>query len=232
MTPTSSTSTGSPTTTWTTLAPGILKAAVKPPKAGSFTLEVRAKDTLGRAGAPKAVLFKVADGAAPLGRWSFSEASGAALDSAPDGGASNATLTGLVNRDDRGRRGLITHDAEGVPLETPVTDKALVYAGTDGYASTAGPVVSTGSSYTVSTWVRLDDASRNNTALGQDGTMTGGWYSAFYLATGRTPRSGSCAPRRRTRRTVTSATRSSSPSGPRSSAPGPTWPPCTTTTPR
>lgn len=170
-----------PTTTWTTLAPGILKAAVKPTKAGSFTLEVRAKDTLGRAGAPKAVLFKVADGAAPLGRWSFSEASGAALDSAPDGGASHATLTGLVNRDDRGRRGLITHDAEGVPLETPVTDKALTYAGTDGYASTAGPVVSTGSSYTVSAWVRLDDGSRNNTALGQDGTMTGGWYSAFYL---------------------------------------------------
>ncbi|MFF3758458.1 LamG-like jellyroll fold domain-containing protein [Streptomyces sp. NPDC002185] len=170
-----------PTTTWTTLAAGVVKAAVKPSKAGSFTLEVRAKDTLGRAGAPKAVLFKVADGAAPSGRWNFSEASGAALDSAPDGGASNATLTGLVNRDDRGRRGLITHDAEGVPLQNPVTDKGLVYAGTDGYASTAGPVVSTGTSYTVSTWVRLDDGAANHTALGQDGTMTGGWYSAFYL---------------------------------------------------
>ncbi|MEU6168721.1 LamG-like jellyroll fold domain-containing protein [Streptomyces tanashiensis] len=168
-------------TTWTTLAVGVVKATVKPTADGMYTLEVRAKDTLGRGGATKAVQFKVASGEEPAGRWRFDEASGTALDSAPIGGVSNATLTGLVNRDSRGRRGLITHDADGVPLETPVTDKGLIYAGTDGYASTAGPVVATGSSYTVSTWVRLEDGSRNNTALGQDGTMTGGWYSAFYL---------------------------------------------------
>ncbi|GGS83776.1 hypothetical protein GCM10010222_26620 [Streptomyces tanashiensis] len=168
-------------TTWTTLAAGVLKATVKPSAAGTYTLEVRAKDTLGRAGAPKAVLFKVGNGEEAVGRWSFNEATGAAVDSAPIGGASDATLTGPVNRDDRGRRGFITHDANGEPLATPVTDKGLNLAGTTGYASTDGPVVGTGSSYTVSTWVRLDDGSRNNTALGQDGTMAGGWYSAFYL---------------------------------------------------
>ncbi|MFI8914501.1 LamG-like jellyroll fold domain-containing protein [Streptomyces sp. NPDC053513] len=170
-----------PSTTWNALAPGVLKANVTPPASGTYTLEVRAKDTLGRAGATSAVLFKVATGADAVGRWHFDEATGTALDSAPTGGDSNATLSGPVNRDDRGRRGLITHDANGVPLEAPVTDKGLNLAGTTGYASTDGPVVGTGSSYTVSAWVRLEDGSRNNTALGQDGTMTGGWYSAFYL---------------------------------------------------
>ncbi|MEU7115626.1 LamG domain-containing protein [Streptomyces sp. NPDC046182] len=170
-----------PATTWTTLAAGVLKATVKPPASGTYVLEVRAKDTLGRAGATKAVQFKVASGADAVGRWHFDETEGAALDSAPTGGASNATLTGQMNRDSRGRRGLITHDAQGSLLETPVTDNGLSAAGTDGYAATNGPVVATGSSYTVSTWVRLEDGSRNNTALCQDGAMTPAWYSAFYL---------------------------------------------------
>ncbi|MFE5967193.1 LamG-like jellyroll fold domain-containing protein [Streptomyces sp. NPDC056463] len=170
-----------PTTTWTTLADGVLKATVKPPSSGTYVLEVRAKDGLGRAGSTKAVSFKVATGADPVGRWNFAESSGAAVDSAPTGGTSNATLTGGVNRDDRGRRGLITHDDQGVPLATPVTDKGLGFDGTNGYAATNGPVVGTGSSYTVSTWVRLEDGTRTNTALSQDGSMTPAWYSAFYL---------------------------------------------------
>ncbi|MGW6569784.1 LamG domain-containing protein [Streptomyces sp. NPDC054975] len=168
-------------TTWTTLGAGVLNATVNPPAAGTHVLEVRAKDTLGRAGATKAVQFKVASGAEAVGRWSFDELEGVALDKAPTGGASNATLAGLVDRDSRGRRGLITHDVQGEELETPVTDKGLTYGGTSGYAATTGPVVGTGSSYTVSTWVRLEDGSRTSTALSQDGAMTPAYYSAFYL---------------------------------------------------
>ncbi|MGW7169287.1 LamG domain-containing protein [Streptomyces sp. NPDC054884] len=170
-------------TTWTTLAPGVPTASVKPPADGRYVLEVRAKDVLGRAGAPNPVQFKVAKGEAPVGLWHFDEADGVAKDSAPAGGASDAALTGPATRDDHGRRGLITHDAQGLELkpEDRVTDKGLALDGTTGYTATNGPVLGTGSSYTVSAWVRLTDDSRNATALGQDPVMSGGWYSAFYL---------------------------------------------------
>ncbi|MET9438239.1 LamG domain-containing protein [Streptomyces sp. NPDC006551] len=169
---------------WSTpLSGSTVTATITPPRSGTFKLEVQAQDTLGRWGAPQPVEFVVATGADPVGRWNFAEDTGAALDSAPASGASDATLTGEVSRDDRGRRGLITHDQDGIELlpENQVTDKGLSLNGTNGYASTAGPVVQTGSSYTVSAWVRLEDGTRTNTALGQDGTMAGGYYSAFYL---------------------------------------------------
>ncbi|MEV6328659.1 LamG domain-containing protein [Streptomyces sp. NPDC051909] len=167
---------------WSTAVGATATGNVTPPNKGTYALEVRAIDTLGRPGASRTVEFKVSSGEAEVGRWHFDEDSGAALDSAPNGGASDATFSGSVNRDNRGRLGLITHDKDGLPLETPRTDKSLIAAGTDGYVSTAGPVVQTGSSYTVSAWVRLDDGNANYTALSQDPRMTSdGWYSAFYL---------------------------------------------------
>ncbi|MDX3530060.1 LamG domain-containing protein [Streptomyces sp. ID05-39B] len=173
--------TGTPATTWTTLAPGVLTASIKPPAEGTYVLEVRAKDVLGRPGAPRGAQLKVAKGDAPVGRWHFDEADGTALDSAPTGGASDAVLTGPAARDDSGRRGKITHDAQGLPLEENVIDKGLALDGATGYAATNGAVLGTGSSYTVSAWVRLTDGSRNATTLGQDPALSGGWYSAFYL---------------------------------------------------
>ncbi|WMX47315.1 LamG domain-containing protein [Streptomyces roseicoloratus] len=167
--------------TWRTATGATATGSVTPPNKGTYTLEVRAVDTLGRPGEPRTVQFKVSDGAAPVGRWNFTEEDGPALDSAPDGGAADAPLTGGVTRDDRGRRGLVTHDQNGVPLGSPVTDKGLSFSGVNGYASTAGPAVQTGSAYTVSAWVRLEDGSANYTALAQDPVMSGGWYSAFYL---------------------------------------------------
>ncbi|MEU7012614.1 LamG domain-containing protein [Streptomyces sp. NPDC046385] len=155
-------------------------ATVQPPTSGMFTLEVRAVDTLKRPGDPEIVQFKVATGEDPAGRWDFTEETGAALDSAPIGGASNATLTGDATRTDRSRRGVITQDKEGGDLAAPVLDKGLGLNGT-GYASTAGPVIQSNSSYTVSAWVRLDAGDRNFTALSQDPVMKDGWYSAFYL---------------------------------------------------
>ncbi|MFJ3902251.1 LamG domain-containing protein [Streptomyces sp. NPDC090025] len=163
-------------TAWSSINGGAPKAAVTPPSKGTYQLEVRGVDTLGRPGASAFVEFKVSSGEAAVARWSFDEESGAALDASEIGGSSPATLTGTVTRDGRGRRGLITRDANG-PLAKPVTDKGLALSGTDGYASTVAPVVQTEASYTASAWVRLDDGARNYTALGQNGT----WYSAFYL---------------------------------------------------
>ncbi|WP_416984625.1 LamG domain-containing protein [Streptomyces sp. T028] len=145
-----------------------VSVGITPPKEGTYRLYVRAKDTVGRPGAQSVFDFLVADGEEPVGRWNFTEADGAAVDSATWDGSDNATLAGGAARDDRGRRGLITHDASGVALESPVTDRGMTLDGSSGYAATAATVLDTSASYTVSAWVRVDpSASRTLTALSQ-----------------------------------------------------------------
>lgn len=131
---------------------------ITPEKAGLTTLYVRAKDNVGtgRYGVETAVDFLVSAGDGPVGRWNFGETSGAALDSATSDGADNATLGGGAVRSDKGRRGLITHDSQGLPLETPITDAGLTLNGSTAYAQTGGPVLETRSAYTLSAWVRLE----------------------------------------------------------------------------
>ncbi|MGW0943684.1 LamG domain-containing protein [Streptomyces sp. NPDC002623] len=141
---------------------------ITPPKEGKYNLYVRAKDTVGRYGEQSVVEFLVADGEKPVGQWNFAEADGVAVDSATWDGSDNATLAGGAVRDDRGRRGLITRDASGAALETPVTDKGLALDGSTGYAATPATVLDTSASYTVSAWVRVDPAaSRTLTVLSQ-----------------------------------------------------------------
>ncbi|CAM5444215.1 LamG-like jellyroll fold domain-containing protein OS=Streptomyces aurantiogriseus OX=66870 GN=GCM10010251_83130 PE=4 SV=1 [Streptomyces aurantiogriseus] len=140
---------------------------ITPQRSGTHRLYVRAKDNVGsgRYGAENVVDFLVSAGDGPVGRWNFSEASGAARDSATSDGEDNATLGGGAVRDDRGRRGLITHDASGVPLENRVTDKGMALNGTSGYAATSGPVLETRSAFTLSAWVRLERDDRNAAVL-------------------------------------------------------------------
>ncbi|MFD5300841.1 LamG-like jellyroll fold domain-containing protein [Streptomyces mutabilis] len=152
-------------------------ATVTPTRGGLYRLYVRAKDSLGW-GEQSVTDFLVDSGEAPVGRYHFDEASGTAVDSATVDGRDDATLNGQAARDDHGRRGLITHDAQDVPLETPVTDQGLSLNGTTGYAATSTPVVDTRASYTVSAWAMLKPGvARNQTVLGQDGDF----YSGFYL---------------------------------------------------
>ncbi|MFD5006638.1 LamG domain-containing protein [Streptomyces mutabilis] len=152
-------------------------ATVTPTRGGLYRLYVRAKDSLGW-GEQSVTDFLVDSGEAPVGRYHFDEASGTAVDSATVDGRDDATLHGQAARDDHGRRGLITHDAQDVPLETPVTDQGLSLNGTTGYAATSTPVVDTRASYTVSAWAMLKPGvARNQTVLGQDGDF----YSGFYL---------------------------------------------------
>ncbi|MEU0228191.1 LamG domain-containing protein [Streptomyces sp. NPDC006284] len=155
---------------WTAVsAAGLVRIA--PPRAGMYSLYAMAKDTLGRPGAIAVVDFLVDNGGAEVGQWHFDETSGVAADSATaTDDADNAALAAGATRDEHGRRGLITHNKDDAPLTAPVTDRALALDGTAGYAATAGQVLDTRASYTLSTWVRLTQApTRNATVLSQDG---------------------------------------------------------------
>ncbi|MFF7384539.1 LamG-like jellyroll fold domain-containing protein [Streptomyces griseoluteus] len=167
--------------TWTATAASAGKTV--PPRSGTYTLQVRGRDNVGsgRAGAIAQLDFVVAAGEGPVGRWHFDESSGAALDSGTAVGSTrhDATLTGGAVRDNRGRRGLLTRDASGVPLEQSVTDEGLALSGSTAYAATTTGVVDTRASYTVSAWARLNGAATGNkTVLGQNGAF----YSGFYLS--------------------------------------------------
>lgn len=156
----------------------VFRANIEPERAGTHRLYVRAKDTLGRWGAQQVIDFLVASGAGPVARWRFDEATGVAKDTATDGSVRHdAALGGSAVRDDRGRRGLITHDSNGVPLATPVTDRGLSLDGSGAHAATSGPVLETRSAYTVSTWARINSLAQEGIVLSQDGSK----YSTFII---------------------------------------------------
>ncbi|MDW4912879.1 LamG domain-containing protein [Streptomyces californicus] len=165
---------------WLTVNGATANVPLTPQQAGTYTLWARAKDTVGRYGAWNAVDFLVAAGAGPIARYHFDEAGGVALDSATADGKDDATLGAGALRDHRGRRGLITHDATGQPLATPVQDKGLALDGVTGHASTSGPAVETRSSYTISAWARVTPGTtRTQTVLSQDGGTFGPFYVSY-----------------------------------------------------
>ncbi|WP_442819011.1 LamG-like jellyroll fold domain-containing protein [Streptomyces sp. NBC_01235] len=177
-------------TTWPTASGASPSVSITPDASGTYTLFVRAKDNVGRYGAWSAVDFLVAAGSGPVARYHFDEAGGVAADTATAGTTRHpATLSaaGAV-RDDRGRRGLITHDATGQPLATPVTDKGLALDGSAGSASTTGPVLETRSSYTVSAWAWVDPSSTKTVSLlSQTPSTASPWtkkYSPFVISYG------------------------------------------------
>ncbi|MFE9646944.1 LamG domain-containing protein [Streptomyces sp. NPDC006365] len=158
-----------------------------PQQSGTLTVYAMAEDELGRDGTQNAVDFLVASRDTPVGRWHFAEDSGVAVDSATADGADDATLSGGAVRDYRGRRGLITHDAQGQPLAGAVSDKGLVLDGTDDYAATSGPVLNTASSYTVAAWVRVDPGANHTLTVASQTASTGPFtkkYSPLYLSYG------------------------------------------------
>ncbi|WP_329351880.1 LamG domain-containing protein [Streptomyces sp. NBC_01261] len=161
-------------------------ATFAPPTSGTFTVIVRAKDSV-TWGAQNSVDFLVAEGTGPTGQWHFDEASGAALDTSTTVAAEqdNATLSSSgASRDGRGRRGVLTHDATGAELATPVTDTGLTVDGSTGYAATSGPVVESRSSYTVEAWARMAAAPAHNyVVLSQTGSGSTQPGFAIYYST-------------------------------------------------
>ncbi|MCK8679925.1 LamG domain-containing protein [Streptomyces lichenis] len=143
---------------------------ITPVDSGTITLDVRAKDAVGRTG-QNTVRFLVAEGAGPVGRWTFNESSGAAIDvSAAQPAQRDDAALSAATRVSTGRRGVVTESGK------TAEDKALRMSG-QAYAATAGRVLETQASYSVAAWVRLDSTGRAATVLGQDGAH----QSAFFL---------------------------------------------------
>jgi len=178
-------------TSWSTAISGAtVTKDITPTTSGTYTIYVRAKDTIGW-GAQNAIDFVVAEGSGPVGTWHFDEAGGAAVDTSTTVTADqdNATLSSTgASRDGRGRRGVITKDATGTDLATPVTDTGLVLDATAGYAATTGAVLETRASYTVSAWARIASTPAHNYAVvsqvSTDATAAGFtiYYSTAYKA--------------------------------------------------
>ncbi|MFF8716262.1 hypothetical protein ACF07T_33230 [Streptomyces sp. NPDC015184] len=159
-------------TAWSSYVPGTtVKIAPVPPRSGTMTLEVEAKDANGP-GAPNSVDFVVKEGDGPVGRWNFHDMGDEAVDSSTTDPKlqDNATLAGGVARTGQGRRGeiTVTPATETTPAEK-VTDSGLALNGATSHAATAGPVVDTRASYTMAAWVRLGADSRDATVMGQNG---------------------------------------------------------------
>ncbi|CAM5278600.1 hypothetical protein SALBM311S_06640 [Streptomyces alboniger] len=110
------------------------------------------------------------------------------IDAAVGDGKDDATLAVGATRDSRGRRGLMTHDAQGRPLATPVEDTGLALKGDGGYAATNGPVLDTINSYTVAAWVRVDPSHTGTVSvLSQTPSTASPWtkkYSPFVISYG------------------------------------------------
>lgn len=155
---------------WTHPAGATVTRSITPMDSGTVTLTVIARDAAGRTGENK-VRFLVGEGDTPMGRWTFNEPSGAAVD---------VSTTDLVLRDDATLTGAVrtTNGRRGVVTEGGVTgdDRALKLAN-QAYASTSGKILETQGSYTVAAWVRLESTGGNAYVLGQDGTQN----SPFYL---------------------------------------------------
>ncbi|MFJ7154615.1 LamG domain-containing protein [Streptomyces sp. NPDC101118] len=151
--------------TWTEKPGSPLTVSVTPQTSGTMRLSVKAKDSLDRWGAENIVDFVVKEGPGPVGIWNFDEASGSALDTSTTDPAlrNNATLGGGVARQDTGRRGWIT-------TPTLHEDRTLRTDGVDDYAATAGPVIDTRASFTISTWVRPSETDQTFSVVGQAGT--------------------------------------------------------------
>ncbi|TQJ92998.1 serine/threonine protein kinase [Streptomyces sp. SLBN-31] len=155
-------------TSWSSAISGpTVSKDIIPTAPGTYTIYVRAKDTIGW-GAQNAIDFVVAEGPGPVGQWHFDETSGAAIDTSTTVSANqdNASLSSTgASRDGRGRRGVLTKDADGNELNTPLTDTGLTLDGSSGYAATTGAVLETRASYTVSAWARIASTPAKNYAV-------------------------------------------------------------------
>ncbi|TVT06683.1 LamG domain-containing protein, partial [Amycolatopsis bartoniae] len=100
--------------------------------------------------------------AVPAGRWKLADGTGTTA--TDTGGAHNATLsaTGASWVQDASRN-----------------SQVLALNGSAGDAATAGPVITTNASYSVSAWVKLADTNNYYTALSQAGRNVGGFYLQY-----------------------------------------------------
>lgn len=156
------------------LSGSTVTAHIVPPLSGIIQLQVKAEDSLGRWGLKAVTTFNVAPGLPAVGRWHFDDtASGGTSPTAADtatgsGSRHAATLRNagpgwsIMGRRGDGDRSLWLNDSSDPSQQT-------------GYADTASPVVNTRSSFTVSAWAYLTDASQTRTVLSETGTDLSGF---------------------------------------------------------
>jgi Concanavalin A-like lectin/glucanases superfamily len=128
-------------------------------------------DSAGRSSAAAETYeFNVGAGAGPAAWWKFDDAPGTTVAADASGHGRTATLATGANVSAYGRVG----------------GGSLNLDGATGYAATTSPVVDTTQSFSVSTWVRLTDKTRDNTLLGQAGTDGTAFQLYFSTAYGWT----------------------------------------------
>ncbi|MFE2828605.1 LamG-like jellyroll fold domain-containing protein [Streptomyces sp. NPDC059271] len=171
----------------TTNAP-VTRTDIKPPLSGLQTLSVEASDLkLDKSGnvrwGPPAFFYMKVDLAQDAsGRWHFGElkpGSGTmtAADTATVGTRHTATLVGEAGTggSTRARRGAGDYSLR-------LNDDTSNTAEQTGHAATASPAVNTQSSFTVSAWVYLTDASENRMVLSEPGTNSSA-FALYYSST-------------------------------------------------
>ncbi|MFF4631384.1 LamG domain-containing protein [Streptomyces griseorubiginosus] len=138
-----------------------------PPSEGPYTLHVTSVDGAGRAQeTPTVHVFQVSDGRAPVAAWTLGDAKGSTK---ADGSGStpDATAGSGVTFGDTG------------PLGS--TDTAATFDGSDNaYLDAGKPAVDTGSTFSVSAWVKLPAIpTENMTVVSQDGTAKPGFELGY-----------------------------------------------------
>ncbi|GAA2000183.1 LamG domain-containing protein [Nocardiopsis rhodophaea] len=149
---------------------GSVSAVITPSTSGPNLIHARTTDAHGNSSECVLVYtFTVAEPSHPVAYFPVDEGSGGTSGDAIQEGR-NVTASGGVDWT-RGRVGSAEYGSYRLNGTAVRTD------GTDGRLSTDGPVVDTSRAFSVAAWVRLDDPSRNHTAVAQEGE----WHSGFYL---------------------------------------------------
>ncbi|CAM3842907.1 LamG-like jellyroll fold domain-containing protein [Nocardiopsis gilva] len=149
---------------------GSVTTTITPRSDGPNLIHARTTDAHGNSSDCVLVYtFTVAPPSGPVAHFPFDEGKGStAADEVKDG--RTATASGGVDWA-RGRVGVLDGDSHRLNGTAVKTD------GRDGRLATDGPVVDTSKAFSVAAWVRLDDPTRNHTAVAQEGE----WHSGFYL---------------------------------------------------
>ncbi|MFE1471310.1 LamG-like jellyroll fold domain-containing protein [Nocardiopsis dassonvillei] len=144
---------------------------ITPSRSGANMIYASTVDAYGNSSPCElAYYFLVAPPSAPISRFTLDEGTGGtAVDAAdPDRTATASGDTGWT----RGRVGGVRqgrYQLEGTSLTTA----------DGGHARTDAPVVDTSGAFSVSAWVRLDEATANHTAVSQDGERHSGFYLGY-----------------------------------------------------
>ncbi|WP_329172939.1 LamG domain-containing protein [Streptomyces sp. NBC_01477] len=135
---------------------------------GLHYFSVQALDAAGNASSPTTYYFNVSTGHPQYGGWAMDDAAGAGS-LAGAGGQFRATIAGAAGSA-AGHTGNALSLPGGVASDGTPAD----------YASTAGAVLDTSGSFTVSAWVNLTDTTIGRAAVSQDGSYVGGFSLGLY----------------------------------------------------